>query len=219
MKHIEKTAAPTAFLDWKIRHGASLQAIGQHAKLLWQYWGHNHEGVKPILKEHLLADQGYICCYCMQRVVNDSSTVIEHLTPKTNDPLGLTFDFGNLLASCHGEGKTPRPKEMHCDGSKKAQQIFVSPLDTTCEQAFQFTLAGEVLAVTPNAQTTIAILGLDIKKLKNLREAAIDQELAETQTREEAERRVMALRQKSHTGYFTPFCITLMQVLIQEFSL
>lgn len=222
MKYILKTSEPISFTQWKVQNAGEIRKKGDNAKKLWRYWGHpRNNDIRRELKERLLEDQGFICCYCMQEVNNDAWSVIEHLDPKSKDPQKLTFNFSNLLIACHGEGKTPQPKIMHCDGEKQrfAEPPPVSPLTPNCSDHFKFTLAGEISALTSEGSETINMLNLKAVKLVNLRKAAIEQELEETITETEAIERISKLSQKRSNNRFEPFCIAIISVLAQEFNL
>ena len=62
------------------------------------------------LIQALLKEQGYICCYCMQRIYGEDSH-IEHFVPrdiKNTDPHSMRasdveLNYGNLFESCNGE--------------------------------------------------------------------------------------------------------------------
>ena len=56
---------------------------------------------KEELREILGNEQGWICCYCGQRIKNNHTTIVEHLEPKSINKR-LTFDYKNLYASCRG---------------------------------------------------------------------------------------------------------------------
>lgn len=48
--------------------------------------------LRPALKQQLLTDQKYLCCYCMRSLVNDETTTLEHIVPKsTNTAAGLNL--------------------------------------------------------------------------------------------------------------------------------
>jgi uncharacterized protein (TIGR02646 family) len=72
-----------------------------------------------ILKKQLLDDQGYICCYCMQRIKHEPSTKIEHFKPISLYPEN-TLDYSNLFVACNGITKIGEGKQKirHCDTSK-----------------------------------------------------------------------------------------------------
>ncbi len=72
---------------------------------------------KDDLRDSLMKEQGYICCYCMQRIApNAEKMKIEHRQSQKRHP-ELQLDYQNLLASCKGnEGKAKHLQ--HCDTSK-----------------------------------------------------------------------------------------------------
>jgi 5-methylcytosine-specific restriction endonuclease McrA len=83
-------------------------------KDVWDSFG---SGTKPkiyqFIRYRLVKEQGGICCYCGQRLLNNNSdTRIEHLKPKSlKDENGtwqykhIMLDYNNLLASCYGGEK------------------------------------------------------------------------------------------------------------------
>jgi len=62
---------------------------------------------KKPLKRSLLMEQGFVCCYCGRRILNDHNTLIEHLIPKggNNGDKSKVYDYQNLMASCMGGTK------------------------------------------------------------------------------------------------------------------
>lgn len=91
----------------------------------------------------LMAEQGYICCYCERRLTNDDSH-IEHFRPQS-DPTVDPLDFGNLLCSCQNQLKKGEPR--HCGNLKGEwfdRDLLVSPLIPGCEDRFAFTGDGEI---------------------------------------------------------------------------
>ncbi len=79
---------------------------------------------KTDLKRSLLMEQGYLCCYCMDRV--DITTMrIEHWQCQSRfSPRAL--DYTNLMAACSGnEGSSER--EHHCDVQKKDSDLCLNP--------------------------------------------------------------------------------------------
>lgn len=97
---------------------------------------------KEELRRALLADQGYICCYCMCRI-DESSTRIEHRLPQKDPDLDRQtnpkllkqnikdrqFNYRNLLAACQG-GAGMEPKKQHCDVSKHDIKITIDPANS-----------------------------------------------------------------------------------------
>ncbi|TAJ13751.1 hypothetical protein DMA11_07810 [Marinilabiliaceae bacterium JC017] len=66
---------------------------------IWNWFKQRANGVLDDLRLKLLEDQGYVCCYCGEKITN-SSMAIEHLEPKNIK--SNIFPFSNLYASCIG---------------------------------------------------------------------------------------------------------------------
>lgn len=90
MRRIQKTIAPQEFIDFR----KNMPGTG---------FGNLSGEPKNALRKRLLEDQGYICCYCGQRI-DDDNTKIEHIKPQKYFP-ELSLDFNNMLASCDGGEK------------------------------------------------------------------------------------------------------------------
>ena len=103
----------------------------------------------PLLKT-LLQEQGYICCYCMQRIPTPTNKAhVEHFLPESiyngeNGKEDLQFTYSNLFAACQGnEGK--KEKYQHCDKRKKDQEIKLSPLNKIHVEGIVFDGNGRLL--------------------------------------------------------------------------
>lgn len=82
--------------------------------------------VRSTLQDSLLKEQGYLCCYCMKRIVATSMSV-EHWKPRSKFP-ELALDYDNLLAVCDGnQGQSP--KDQHCDTQKGNKTLSLNPAD------------------------------------------------------------------------------------------
>ncbi len=82
---------------------------------------------KEAVLSSLLAEQGYLCAYCMARISREKGATIEHIVPQ--HPHGkvaaslLDLDYSNMLAVCDGRnGET-------CDKHRGNQELKVSPLN------------------------------------------------------------------------------------------
>lgn len=80
--------------------------------------------VKDEIRDALLAEQGYVCAYCMKRIKAEAMK-IEHWACRHNNP-EQQLDYSNLLACCEGnEGQTP---DKHtCDTKKGSLRLKYSP--------------------------------------------------------------------------------------------
>lgn len=161
MKHVTKSAAPEAFEDWKALASDDWQPT--YANL------QNPE--KRVLHESLLAEQGWVCCYCGRSIALQDSHV-EHFRPQERyADLALSYD--NLYASCLRETEPGSP--LHCGHAKGAdfdEVRHISPIDLGCEARFLYTLDGRVVAsdvADAGASYMIGLLKLDIAFLRNRR--------------------------------------------------
>lgn len=124
------------------------------------------------LKEKLLLDQGYICCYCNSRVELKNSTV-EHLTPIDSDK-SLVAEYENLLIACNG-GRDEKfvigdSYPIFCDASRGSQSLGFTPLDVDCWLAFQYSAtSGEITGKNQKAINLINTLNLDCTVLRSNR--------------------------------------------------
>jgi len=207
MKHVKKGSEPTFFTDWK--QGESED---------WNPgWGDfdSSRTAKKRFKEHLMDEQGAICCYCNGRTELVDSH-IEHFRPRSKYP-DLVLDYDNLLLSCQRDGARGTPQ--HCGMRKDKwfdESLTVSPLDPACESAFEYRAKGGVRGATAAGKKTVCRLGLDIKKLRILREAAITAALEEidvNDTTQVEEQVTTYSRRNPVTGQFTPFCSAVVAVL------
>jgi len=176
MKHIVKGASPEDFESWK-----AFRKPTNWKDLLGSLPPENRREPdipyysKSQLREVLLEEQGYTCCYCEMRIFNNPLTSkIDHIEPREGDTqTERIFDYYNLAISCNGGERDPKPKILHCDTEKKNKYIKISPLNQRCETEITFTIEGKISGLTEDANHTISVLNLHIPKLNNLREAAI----------------------------------------------
>ncbi|MBZ8180191.1 retron system putative HNH endonuclease [Oscillatoria salina] len=217
MRYIKKGQEPQEFTEWK--------ASGNEN---WQpNWDNFQKPEKPIVHDALLQEQGFICCYCGRRITrNIDSSHLEHFQPRTQYP-ELALEYSNLLASCQGESEKPPPIPVHC-GHKKGEwyeeKLIISPLKPNCVDFFRYTVDGQFLPTEDSekqaaAETTIEKLGLNIPKLRAMREKAIEGILdgIEFLTNEEIQQLIDAFQETNSTGEYEEFNATLVYIL-KEYS-
>jgi len=201
MKHIRKGPEPTELTDWK--------------SLANEEWEPAYDllsgSIKKAVKEALMKEQGYICCYCERRLT-DGDSHIEHLQPQSKpgvDPL----DYANMLCSCQNDLQPGEPR--HC-GNLKGKwydpTLMVSPLDPNCEVRFVFFANGEIHAARDKdkgALETIKRLGLGIPKLNALRRMVIEPFLDPRLSSEDLARFVQGYLQPDPEGIFNEFFTTI----------
>lgn len=123
-------------------------------------------------KEKLLIDQGYICCYCNNRVELKKSSV-EHLITIDSDK-SLVAEYENLLIACNG-GRDEKftfgdSYPLYCDASRNNQNLDFTPLDIDCWLSFKYSISnGEISGMNQKAINLIKTLNLDCTTLRSFR--------------------------------------------------
>lgn len=180
---------------------------------------------RRILRNSLLHEQGYICCFCGCSIgkLDSHSTVIQcitkkkdphnvrnaHIVPQSVNP-SLTLDYYNICASCnsaiHGE--------RHCDLAQENKILPITPLQTDCADYFSFRIDGTII---PNsnksqneqdyAQETIDILNLNSNFLKSEREKIIKifSGTFKLLSDEDKEKALKNISKKNSAGAYTPY--------------
>jgi len=99
---------------------------------------------KKEIRETLVLDQHFLCCYCMGRIEGKpDDTKIEHHEPQSLF-LDLIFEFSNLLAACNSEGKY-----CHCDSSKGNTRISKNPAVDNVEALIGYDSQGKIFTSDP----------------------------------------------------------------------
>ena len=201
MKYIEKQVEPPLFTDWKALANDN-----------WQPTYDDLSGnEKKAVKQALMAEQGYICCYCERQLI-DNDSHIEHFKPQS-DPSVDPLDYSNLLCSCQDQLKKGVPR--HCGNLKEDwfdDELLISPLEPTCKNRFSYTGLGDIEPVSTDdkaAIETIKRLGLDIPKLNDMRAKAIEPFLDESLNDEELKRFVNGYLCKNDDGHYGEFFTTI----------
>lgn len=129
---IKSKPGPTGLLE--------LRRQGKHYDDLDR--GKENAALKQQIRQALLEDQRYLCCYCMRAIEPEKHAVrIEHHEPQSS-PGGRDrdLDWDNLLAACSGAPKlrnradddaTTRKVPPHlqtCDNRKGNRSITINPL-------------------------------------------------------------------------------------------
>lgn len=204
MRLIQKNTPPSDFDTYRKTPGASYKDLYD-----------NHRDIWELTRLSLAAEQGYICCYCGQRITGFQGTQIEHIFAKGTaayEKMQLDYET-NLIASCDG-GKYKRKinpsipvDDLHCDTKKSQDPIPLSPLNPLCEERFLYSDDGDIIGAFPDAEATIEILNLTSPILKNMRKAAIDAYtmFPSVDWKTEYER----LNTKDSSDQYTEFCFVL----------
>lgn len=155
MKHILKSTEPVAWKNWCKTPGAGFRAI-------------------PELKEALLNEQGYICCYCMKRI--DAHTMdVEHWQTQTARP-ELRMAYTNLMASCVPPTVFEGEEHEHCNRKRDSLPLGINPLDrlANCDETISYNSKDGKVVCTDFQNDLDNILNLNCKPLMRNRKGVID---------------------------------------------
>lgn len=202
MKCVSKQVEPATFTDWKAKANEEWQP--SYATL------QNPE--KRDLHAALLAEQGYVCCYC-GRTISLANSHIEHFRPQEARE-DLALEYENLHASCIREVSPGSPLHCgHAKGSELTERLVISPMDADCERKFIYSSHDGAIypADKGDASATymLGLLKLDLSFLRDRRAEALksvfDNEFVESVSDEELTHLANAYRAPDETGRLTSF--------------
>ncbi|MDZ8052199.1 MAG: hypothetical protein RMX68_030370 [Aulosira sp. ZfuVER01] len=193
-----------------------------------------NKNVTKAVTDSLVEEQGWLCAYSGMRIngyieIEENGTTyhkcdchIDHVKAQDYCNAEEEVTYTNMVASYPGpnaEHKTPYGGEQKGnwpDHNKGEQNLFVSPLDRSCETRFLFSLKGEIKYNQGDraAETTIKKLGLDHHDLTKFRKAAIQGTLGlKNDLRIQDARSRLKKLQFQQEGKLEPFCFVLIQAL------
>lgn len=220
MIYIQKGIEPQEIIDWK-----NANPLKGYKEL--------PSSKRRILRNSLLQEQGYICCFCGCSIgkLDSRNTIIQciikkkdphnvrnaHIVPQSVN-LSLSLDYNNICASCdsqiHGE--------WHCDFAQKNKTLPITPLQRDCADYFSFKVDG-VVEPNPNktesekykAQETIDILNLNSRSIKSARKNAIKnfENKLKTLSNEDKKKAIQCISQKKSDGTYFPYFFVLLSYL------
>ena len=164
--------------------------------------------VKDELRNILLEEQGFICCYCMDRVEFHHSK-IEHFKPRSLFR-GEQLDYSNLFVAClGGEGRTL--VNQHCDTKKGKRALNTINLLSSIETNINYRKNGEIFSTNEYIDKELNdILNLNYKDLKTNREKVLYQVLLELEkdnwTTSSLKNNLKKYKHKNSKGKYRPYC-------------
>ena len=137
--------------------------LRKHPKILYDDLGKTEAGqrIRRQLREHMLAYQKMLCCYCCKSI-DFSNSHNEHIKPRSSFPMN-SMDYDNLLVSCTSNT---------CGMAKEKDynpETFISPLMEDCEEHFRFLADGRIEGTTDKGADTIKCLNLNAYSLVQAR--------------------------------------------------
>ena len=114
--------------------------------------------IKSDIKKSLLAEQGYICAYCMQRIGLDTGEAgektrseqitIEHYAAQSSaSGFPLDTDYMNMLGVCSGVFQSIKNSNKHvqtCDKHRGNTPLTVNPQDESTISQIKYKTSGEI---------------------------------------------------------------------------
>jgi uncharacterized protein (TIGR02646 family) len=217
VKYIRKTNEPEILAAFKSR-------ANNNFKLNYEKFKKKGK-IKQEFQNHLIIEQGHLCCYCGTRI-SQSNSHIEHFKPQNEYP-DLDLDYFNMLVSCKNQIEPKEPK--HCGFAKYEwfdNELLVSPLIPDCECFFEYTVDGQILASGELEKETAAIetidkLQLNIGRLRASRAEAIDSlyddpALDLPLSTDEIDKLIHYYSQTDENGQYPRYCQTIVYILKQE---
>lgn len=135
--------------------------------------------LKEELREQLLSEQGYICCYCMKRIPqtltqeqtekNYPSSKVEHVLSQENNP-DQQLNYQNLLAACNGNHGQPKNVQT-CDSYKGKKDFHFNPSGRrNIEELIKYNGLGQIYSDDPQLNEELEeVLNLNAYDLKRIR--------------------------------------------------
>ncbi len=166
MRHIKKEQEPKEFKQLK-----KLDKDANFATLK------NDKNANFAVKFALAKETGFVCCYCMQEIKNDSNHIvvqIEHFKPKDKNKFPeLQLEYSNLLACCFGNQDG---ENQHCGAKKENEELKYIPnskllkaKDFNLKIKYSYT-SGKISSSDKDIDNELnEILGLNEQNLKNKR--------------------------------------------------
>lgn len=179
--------------------------------------------VKNDLRQALVKAQGWLCCYCMNRITPDNST-IEHFLPQSQFKED-EVRYSNLFLTCrYSRGKSKNAQ--HCDDKKGDELIPHYISFPNCENYFAYNSRGEILpnsdyrtiesciknykkltATQQSVLATINILNLNVGSLVTQRKSFIIPLISQVQRLNQNEIEALIVRYKQkNDGKLKRFC-------------
>ncbi len=220
MKKIEKGKSPEWFEKWKQEY---FDRIGSSPRYI------DLEGEDRVrLRDQLIKEQGYICCYCMRRISTYDSH-IEHFKPR-HPYTDLELDYYNMFASCTPQKDVIKESLLHCDAKK--QDWFSGEMpgltDASIEECIKYNIDGRVSSYhdrkDPRSNTEwemIEHLGLNAPFLvRNRRRAICNSELTDDESKYEYSQEdwtnLIDYFMTRHSGKYEEFCNMFVQIISRE---
>ncbi|WP_312511520.1 retron system putative HNH endonuclease [Chryseobacterium culicis] len=158
----------------KINKGREPRSLAEHRSRPHSNYSNIPSDAKEELRESLMREQGFVCCYCMKRIPEKETSPgckIEHFKCQNNySDLGL--DYKNLFTACTGNQAKGRHLQT-CDskkGDKDLQTIDILSASPLCSALITYQADGTITGESKEIVLEIdEILNLNMQSLKKAR--------------------------------------------------
>ena len=162
------------------------------------------------LRKQLLEEQGYICCYCMDRIDCNNSK-IEHFKPQTKYR-ELQIDYKNLFIACGG-GEGLESKKQFCDTKKGEKELKYINLLSNIEKDIKYLKSSKEITIASDNKyidnELNSILNLNVSILSKSRRQKYNEVIKKLKAKKyniSYVKRVLNYFKKKHNGKFEPYC-------------
>jgi uncharacterized protein (TIGR02646 family) len=157
-----------------IMKGAEPPSLTAYRKT--DHCSYDHYRDKAGLRRALVTEQRGICCYCMERIRNDSASMkIEHWQCQSRYS-GEELNYRNMLGACRGGDGQP-PRLQHCDTRKGDRDLRWNPADPAhhIETRIRYEADGRIRSDEEEFDVQLEeVLNLNLAFLMNNRKHLLD---------------------------------------------
>lgn len=163
MKEIVKSKEPTSLTTYR-------GSISKADLAKFEKYEDSPKNVLDDLRKHLLEEQGYICCYCMNRIEFRNSK-IEHFKPRSKFR-AEQLNYSNLFIACLG-GQGKSSNNQTCDTKKGSDILNHIYLLSKIEKDIEYKKDGVIFSKNSDIDIELdEVLNLNHKILQKNRKQA-----------------------------------------------
>jgi len=178
------------------------------------YDGQNFTPVKQAIRVQLVAEQGFLCAYCMGRIEPDDRNMkLEHWYSRKKYP-AQQLNYTNLLGCCSGNEGLP-DTHVHCDTKKRDNDLRYNPAEPSHHSRLKIHYEFNGTIKSEDALFDLqlnGILNLNYSRLKNNRKSvwsSVTKTLTGIPgkaTRAQIEALLLKWQQKNSEGKLPEYC-------------
>ena len=131
----------------EIKKGKEPHGLIAYRKQSFATYDNMPKEVHETVLNSLMAEQGYICAYCMRRIPQSGKNppaTIEHIDPQSNTDAAKALDYRNMLAVCNGNRGCGAKKNMTCDAKRGNDALKVNPLKPETLKSIRYKKDGTI---------------------------------------------------------------------------